>query len=193
MKAPAWGLGLVLAAAGLAAAVAVPAPDGDLHGRFIQEKRVAGLPQALTSRGDFVLLRGRGLVWRTEAPLRGTVVLGPRGVWSLDSTGSSRRVAAGGEALELMSKLMSQDAAGLGGFFVVTPLRAVAGFRQRLTPRSPMLAKLFQSITVRGASASRLDEAVLQETGGDRTVIRFRDVADGRAALLPAEEALLGP
>lgn len=167
------------------------APAGDLHGAFTQEKKVVGLPRALRSRGNFDLLRGRGLVWRTLAPLAGTVVLGPRGVWALQAGSPPRRLAAGGEALDLMSRLLSPDPAALSSSFTVVDLKPRSGFRYALTPKSALLAKVFRHIVVRGGR--RVEQADLVEASGDRTRIRFNGVRVGAGALAPDEEALLAP
>jgi hypothetical protein len=166
---------------------------GDLHGDFAQEKRVTGLPMPLKSHGSFALLRGHGMVWRTAGPLPGTVVLGAQGVWALDSAGAPRKLAAGGEALELMVKLLDQDQHGLDGLFEVKRLPSEKGFHQALVPKAPMLKKVFSRVEVWGPESGAVAKAVLSEASGDSTVIRFTDVKPGPTALDPKEEALLGP
>ena len=183
-------LGLLAAGRLNGAGAAVP---GDLHGDFTQEKRVAGLPMPLKSRGSFALLRGHGMVWRTASPLPGTVVLGAQGVWALDSTGSPRKLAAGGEALELMVKLLDQDQRGLDGLFEVKQLPVEKGFHQALVPKAPMLKKVFSRVEVWGPVSGTVAKAVLSEASGDSTLIRFSGVKAGPAPLDPKEEALLGP
>jgi hypothetical protein len=169
------------------------APAGDLHGDFVQEKSVSGLPKPFRSRGSFVLMKGHGLVWRTLSPLRGTVVLGAQGVWALDSAGVSRRLAGGGEALELMGKLLAQDQAGLERLFQVSAQAGPSGFHDSLVPKAPLLRKVFRRVEIWGPAAGRVDKAVLSESSGDSTVIRFSGVEAGAAALDPKEEALLAP
>jgi hypothetical protein len=173
-----------------AAGVAAP---GDLHGSFIQEKRVSGLPQALKSRGDFVLLKGQGLVWRTLSPVQGTVVLGTGGVWALDSAGASRRLAGGGEALQLMGRLLGQDRVGLEQLFQISALPAASGFHQALVPKTPLLQKLFRRVEIWGPAPGQVSKAALSETSGDSTLIRFEAVTAGPAPLQGNEEALLVP
>jgi hypothetical protein len=167
------------------------APQGDLHGQFTQDKRVAGLPKALKSKGDFDLLKGRGLVWRTQSPLKGTVVLGPRGVWALQPGAPARRLAAGGEALDLMSRLLSMDPATLQASFTVEDLKPKSGFRYGLAPKSPLLAKVFKRIDVQGHA--HVEQADLAEASGDSTRIRFVAVQPKAGPLAADEEALLAP
>jgi hypothetical protein len=186
-----WAAWLILCAAAASAPAAALAPPGDLHGCFTQEKRVAGLPQALKSHGDFDLLKGRGLVWRTLAPLAGTVVLGPRGVWALQAGAPPRRLAGGGEALDLMSRLLALDPAAMKASFTVQDLGSKAGFRYGLTPISPLLAKVFKRIEVSGSA--HVEQADLTEASGDLTRIRFVAVQPKAGPLAPDEEALLAP
>ncbi|HTB34762.1 MAG TPA: hypothetical protein VK842_07855, partial [bacterium] len=135
--------------------------------------------------------KGHGLVWRTRSPLAGTVVLGAQGMWALDSAGAARKLAGGGEALELMGKLLAQDSAGLAELFQVAVIAAPVGFHDALVPKSPLLRKLFKRIEIWGPSQGQVSKAALDEASGDSTVIRFDGVQPGAAALDPKEEALL--
>lgn len=184
----AFALGVVLLTSGLRAD---PLPQ-DLHGRFSQSKAIAGLTRPLLSRGSFALSAGKGLVWRTEAPLRSSVVLTARGVFVLDQ-GAPRRLGAGSEALALMRELLSGDAAALARAFTVSrpegPPAAGGPWRLVLEPRPGPLAGIFSRIDARGGAFA--ESAELLERSGDRTNIRFSGVQPGAGTLDKAEEALL--
>jgi hypothetical protein len=163
----------------------------DLHGRFVQTKAIAGLSAPLRSSGSFSLLAGKGLVWRTERPLRGTVVLTAKGAYALDN-GARRRLSSGSEALALMDELLAGDAGALAKAFTVTRRDGPRGWSLELVPRPGPLAALFQSIEAQGDGGAGLArEARLLERTGDETRIRFEAVAAGAGNLDPAEGSLL--
>jgi hypothetical protein len=193
MKAALLFLGL-LCAGGIHAAdqAGAPVPDAApaLHGGFIQTKSISGLSLPLVSRGDFVLLPGRGLVWRTLTPLSGTVVLTPKGVFSLDQ-GAPRRLASGTDALALMNEILKGNVNALQRAFVVRRGAVAGGWRLVLLPKPGPLAAVFKSIDAEGARFAR--SARLVESSGDETEISFVDVRQGSGPLDPAEESLLGP
>jgi len=166
------------------------ASTGPVHGRFVQEKTVSGLSRSLASRGSFSLWPGRGLVWRTESPLPGTVVLTLKGVYALDSKGA-RRLRAGAEPLALMNEILDGTVDALNKSFVIQSVASGGGWRLNLVPKPGPLAALFKSIDVEGSAFAT--KATLVETSRDTTVIRFEDVKKGPGLMRSAEESLLGP
>ncbi|WZB65791.1 outer membrane lipoprotein carrier protein LolA [Achromobacter xylosoxidans] len=60
-----------------------------VRGHFVQQKFLRSLPQPLTSRGDFTLAAGRGLLWLLRSPIAqdlrisadGIARRGPDGAW----------------------------------------------------------------------------------------------------------------
>ena len=55
--------------------------DGQvLRGRFRQERQLAGFIAPLRSEGSFVLVAGKGLIWRSERPFTLTTVITPAGL-----------------------------------------------------------------------------------------------------------------
>ncbi len=178
---------LALAAASLRADPTVP-----LHGSFTEVRRVRGIDEPFVSAGLFVLLPGRGLVWRVLQPLASSVVLTPSGVFRLDPSGKAHRLAGGGAALDLMDRALEGDLAALGGAFTVRRGADAHGWILDLTPKTPAMRRVLRSAKIGGtgpyASWARMDEP-----SGDETEVRFSGVAPGSAPLTPSEGALLGP
>ncbi len=46
-----------------------------IRGRFEQTRRLSGFSNPLVSRGDFVLARGRGVVWQTREPFPSSLLV----------------------------------------------------------------------------------------------------------------------
>lgn len=51
-----------------------------LRGRFEQERHLRGFERPLRSGGDFILVPGRGLIWRTETPFPTVTAITPSGL-----------------------------------------------------------------------------------------------------------------
>lgn len=180
---------LLLLFPALPLAAAAPA---SLHGDFAQTRRLAGVGRPFVSRGRFVLLAGRGLVWRALEPVPASIVLTPRGVFSLDPSGRSRRLGPGGQALKLMGQILAGRFDALGGAFRVVREGDAERWRLKLSPKPGPLARALRSAEVEG-SGPLARSADLVSASGDETEVRFLNVAPGPADLTPSEEALLGP
>lgn len=165
-------------------------PSGPVHGSFAQSKTVQGLSRPLRSVGSFAVVPGRGLVWRTEKPLKGELVLTPRGVFAVEGSGS-RKISAGGDVLKLMDQILAGDASALERSFVVRRSSTAQGWILDLEPKPGPLAEVFRSIRAEGSGFAR--SAQLSETSGDRTALRFEAVAAGPGKLSRTEESLLEP
>jgi outer membrane lipoprotein-sorting protein len=170
------------------------APVTVLRGRFEQEKHVTGFRNALRSSGDFLIARGRGVVWATRAPFASTLVLTPEQMSVVQADGSRQSLAGGqgGRAVAmvngLMLALMTGDTATLGKRFRLEPtLRDDGAWTLVLVPRDGALKKAFARIELEGG---RHVEAVhLIEAGGDRTDLKFLDLRDTPATLTATEAA----
>ncbi|HTB23020.1 MAG TPA: outer membrane lipoprotein carrier protein LolA [bacterium] len=182
----------LICGAGLWGQETLPSPtlQGAIHGRFVQSKTLRRLDKALLSDGSFALLPGRGLVWRTESPVRATVVVSSKGVFEVGATGR-RRLTSGSDALTLMRQLLTGDVKALKRTFTLRQEGGARSWRLVLAPRPGPLAGVFRSIETEGTDYAR--RARLVESSGDESVIDFKDLERGPGLLSPDEEALLGP
>lgn len=181
---PRWLSALVLAlmpTLPLAAAPSAPA-DGVaarleqpavLRGRFEQEKQLQGFRNPLRSRGQFLLVRGRGLAWDTREPFASSTVIGARGIVASTPEGGERVLArADDPAQDLLMALVGADLEALArSFDSHETLLDDGGWRLRLLPREPGLRSVFASVELAGDRHVR--EVRIEETGGDTTVLRF--------------------
>jgi len=144
------------------------------RGRFEQDKRLAGFAKPLKSSGDYLLVRGKGVLWRTLTPFASQLAL-TRGAiradhFQLDAGKEpSVRVVTG-----LMLALLDGNLAALQAQFELSgSLRGAQGWLAQLTPREPALARLFQRIELEGDRQVRRIQ--LFEAQGDQTLIRFEE------------------
>lgn len=161
-----------------------------LRGRFEQSKQVAGFRNPLRSRGHFVLVRGRGVLWQTEHPFASTLTVTPERI-TVTAGDSTRRIDAAQEPAlrainRLLFDLLAGDIARLQADFEVQSVDLDgARWRLRLRPKAGAFAAVFDSVELEGAQ--HVDRVLLAERNGDRTDIGFSDHAEQPA--LDGDEA----
>ena len=165
-----------------------------LRGKFEQRKQLKGFRNPLLSRGDFLLVRDRGVAWDTTEPFASTALLTRDRLLTRLPDGSTRVVidasASAGMAAanSLLMALVSGDIQALGAQFDAEESLASDGrWTLRLQPREAGLQRVFRRITLRGDQHVR--EVDIEETGGDRTTLTFMDLSVLPAAPTAAESA----
>lgn len=166
-----------------AAARGVLAPEL-LSGRFTQEKTVAGLKKTLVSRGDFLVAKDKGVIWRTRKPFSAAFAITPKGIWTLREEGPAgsaprREAVHKGKvdaALEMIQKALAGDRAALGRTFIVKEGGSPSAWTLDLKPKDRMVARFMAAIRLEGGTHVNLID--FQEANGDRTRITFTDVAE---------------
>lgn len=143
-----------------------------VRGRFEQDKELAGFAKPLRSQGDYLLLRGKGLIWRTAKPFAAQLALTRDAIRS-DALQLDASKEPGVRLItQLMLALLDGQLGQLAAQFELqAELRGAQGWSARLTPRQAALARLFQRIELEGDR--QLRRIVLHEAQGDRTTIRF--------------------
>lgn len=156
----------------LSAQLAKPAV---VRGPLIQEKHLRALPQPLTSRGQFVLSRDLGLLWQLQRPLKQDYRIDSQGI--AKRTASSWQQQPGQDVAAQQSRLflavLKGDHSGLSKDFQLQLSGTAAAWQLRLVPNSVLLKQIFSNIQIDGGALVQRIE--LQETQGDRTVLRLPD------------------
>jgi len=166
-----------------------------LRGEFSQEKQVAGFRNPLRSQGRFVVARDRGVIWTTLTPFPSEMVITAERILSRQPDGSARVELDAREQPAMRSvnailfALMSGDVQALSSQFTVAAQRDAKGWTLALTPKSPMLAKAFSSLQLRGDRYVRQVDIV--EASKDRTRLTFSALTEAPAALAADEAARL--
>jgi hypothetical protein len=167
------------AQAGLIAKVRERLADAPvLRGQFEQRKTVKGFRQPLVSRGDFLVARQRGVVWRTREPFGATLVLTRDRLISRQADGNvAQQLESGHEpAVQLISELMfallSVDLTLLAQRFTVEgELLGGQGWHLLLTAKEAALAQWVTRVELTGERQVRLVQ--WQDAQGDSTLIRM--------------------
>jgi len=171
------------------------APFGALQGHFHQSKTIRVLSRPLVSSGDFVLVKDKGLVWRTTSPLTTGVRITPQGIAQLKDGKATVLVSAkdqpGMSAVgKVLFAVFSLDLQRLQQHFAIRSASAPVGkpWTATLTPTDPGVAKFVKSISLQGEKT--VTSLELTEANGDVTAIHFSDVVLSRAPTAE-EQALL--
>lgn len=187
----------VLAAALGTAVLAVPMPvraQGDLaaavsarlsdaaviRGRFEQTRKLAGFSNPLVSRGDFVVARGRGVLWSTLEPIASSLLVTPDKlvVRGADGRVQQQMQADAQPAMrvvgESMIAVLRGDLRGLSSRFEIDgKLVGKAGWTLTLVPTDAGMKRVFARIELAGDSFVR--DVRIAEAGGDSTTVRMID------------------
>lgn len=162
-----------------------------LRGEFEQSKQVAGFKKALTSKGDFLVARERGVVWRTREPFAGVLKLTPNEIVATQGGELSFRLTASAEPTVrvingLMFSLLNGDMTALSEQFSMDGKTEAKTWSLTLTPKQAAFAKILKRIELSGDLYVR--RIAIDEANGDRTVIQFlKQTAE--PAKLSADEA----
>lgn len=163
-----------------------------IHGRFEQQRQLAGFTHALVSRGDFVLARERGLAWTTREPIVSSLLVTPSQLVVRGADGQvQQRLAADAQPAmrvvgESMIAVLRGDLAALSARFAIDArLAGKDGWALTLTPTDSGIRRAFARIELAGDRFVR--SIRLEEAGGDTTRIRLIEPA--AAPRLSAAEA----
>lgn len=159
-----------------------------LRGEFSQEKQLHGFRNPLRSQGEFVVARGRGVIWSTLRPFPSTLVLTGERVLSQQADGS-RRVELDARQQPtlravntMLMALVSGDAKALSERFELDPeLLEGDRWQLRMVPRTAALAKAFRQIQLEGDRHVR--RVTIEEASGDRSILDFSAMRETPEAL----------
>ena len=148
-----------------------------LRGTFEQQKAVAGFKKPLVSRGDFLVVRGQGVLWNTRSPFASSLTVTRRSLTAEQEGAAAYHLESSREPAlaavnELLLALVSGDLSVLATRFRFEgELVAGGGWRLTLTPTESGVSRLFQRVRLEGDRFVRRVE--LAEVQGDSTRIVF--------------------
>lgn len=145
-----------------------------VRGQFIQQKFLRSLPQPLTSRGDFTLAAGKGLLWLLRTPIAQDLRITAKGISRRDESGAWQALpqhTGAGRENQLFLSVLAGDTRGLQENFDLTLTGEANAWQLTLTPRSALLKQIFNTIQIDGGAL--VDRIELRETQGDRSVLQM--------------------
>ncbi len=159
-----------------------------VRGQFVQQKFLRSLPQPLTSRGDFTLAAGKGLLWLLRTPIAQDLRINADGIARRDESGAWQALpqhTGAGRENQLFLSVLAGDTRGLEENFNLALTGEATAWKLTLTPRSALLKQIFSTIQIDGGAL--VDRIELRETQGDRSVLQMTG-AVAADALTPEEQ-----
>jgi len=161
-----------------------------IRGQFEQKKYIEALERPLLSKGEFLVARNRGVIWRTQTPFPQTLKLTRRDIVQEQNGQERFRLSAEREPAvrainQVLFALFSGDFNALEKSFTLSGKLDKERWQVALQPASASLAQLFKEIRLEGVSY--VQGVTMLEANGDRTEIRFSRVQTNSA--LSVEEA----
>ncbi len=158
-----------------------------LRGEFIQTRELTGLKRPLKSNGRMLVDKSRGVLWKTEKPIAGSLRISRQEIVQKDGSQVLMRLSAEKEPVvktigSVLFSLFAGDMATLERYFSHTGSLqrrdGLRGWELQLTPRDPALASLIRRIDLKGNTHA--EEVILRAESGDLTRIEFRRVNSAR-------------
>lgn len=152
-----------------------------VRGTFEQRKTVSGFSKPLVSSGDFLVWRGRGVIWQTRKPFGSELVV-TRDRLVARTAESTYQLDAGTEpglraTNQVLFAVLAGDIAALTRHFRVSgELAGNDGWRVILVPTDAGLARFLKRVELDGDRYVR--RVRIDEANGDRSEIRFDALSD---------------
>lgn len=143
---------------------------------FIQTKSLRALTRPLVSKGRLVFVSGKGVLWQVLEPFATKVLVKSDALIKWDDQGVAQRLSFGQAPVyrslsQVFLAVFTGDINRLRETFEITSNVSHAHWRLTLIPRSPGLAAIIAAVRVSGGRF--VDELLIKEKAGDRTLIRF--------------------
>jgi hypothetical protein len=165
-----------------------------LRADFVQEKQMAAFKKPLVTRGRLVYVRDEGVIWKVEAPLKLAYVLTDKRIVEIGEDGKAvmrhtKDVPGIEQVGRVFRALLGAQPNAVSDLFSITATGTPAAWRMTLTPRSGPLSQYMGQIQLNGGR--NVDKILIEEAGGDKTAIVFRNTTEDDAPSAE-ERALLG-
>ncbi len=161
----------------------------NVQGGFTQQRFLKSLSKPIVSRGKFVLLANKGLLWQMQQPFAVDLRVKKDGImqWNGSQWVANNKLGQS-EQINLFLGLLSGDISALSAQFDLQLSGSPQQWRLTLTPSSLLMKQIFNHIIIKGDVLVR--EIELDEKQGDRTLILFSQVQTNQPLSAFAQSAL---
>ncbi len=161
----------------------------NIQGGFTQQRFLKSLSKPIVSRGKFVLLANKGLLWQMQQPFVVDLRVKKDGImqWNGSQWVANNKLGQS-EQINLFLGLLSGDISALSAQFDLQLSGSPQQWRLTLTPSSLLMKQIFNHIIIKGDGLVR--EIELDEKQGDRTLILFSQVQTNQPLSAFAQSAL---
>lgn len=161
----------------------------NIQGGFTQQRFLKSLSKPIVSRGKFVLLANKGLLWQMQQPFVVDLRVKKDGImqWNGSQWVANNKLGQS-EQINLFLGLLSGDISALSAQFDLQLSGSPQQWRLTLTPSSLLMKQIFNHIIIKGDGLVR--EIELDEKQGDRTLILFSQIQTNQPLSAFAQNAL---
>lgn len=161
----------------------------NIQGGFTQQRFLKSLSKPIVSRGKFVLLANKGLLWQMQQPFAVDLRVKKDGImqWNGSQWVANNKLGQS-EQINLFLGLLSGDISALSAQFDLQLSGSPQQWRLTLTPSSLLMKQIFNHIIIKGDGLVR--EIELDEKQGDRTLILFSQIQTNQPLSAFAQNAL---
>lgn len=163
-----------------------------VRAQFEQQKKLVSLNKTYSSKGQILFNKNQGVLWQIQRPVVANLVVTPHKlVQKTQRTSTQVEVdkTPYGSVATMFLQLMSGNQAALAkNFNVVSANYSARQWNAVLTPKSPLLKKLFVRVDIQGQEY--IDRITIQEQANNQTVIRFSQHSTQPQTLTTVEHAL---
>ncbi len=161
----------------------------NIQGGFTQQRFLKSLSKPIVSRGKFVLLANKGLLWQMQQPFAVDLRVKKDGImqWNGSQWVANNKLGQS-EQINLFLGLLSGDISALSAQFDLQLSGSPQQWRLTLTPSSLLMKQIFNHIIIKGDGLVR--EIEFDEKQGDRTLILFSQVQTNQPLSAFAQSAL---
>lgn len=164
-----------------------------LTGQFVHQKFLAEIPQPLVANGEFTYARGLGVHWHTLQPFDSVFILTQQGIVQRDDGAETMRLSAQEQPAvrviaDIFLALFTLDVTSLSASFDLFGKSQGERWIVGLRPKSATIGSVFKQATITGAKD--VEQVVLVDAHGDRTVIELKNTQYSNTAPTAAVSAL---
>lgn len=158
---------------------------------FEQQKSMRALSRPLVSRGELRFVAGAGILWQVQEPIALRILIKNDSLIRWDDEDVPHHLGVGQTPIfralsEVFAAAFSGDMEDLRDTFEATQEINDSNWRLTLTPRDKKFSAIIS--TIRLAGSRFVEELVIEEEGGDETLIRFSDMTVKSCELSSAEK-----
>lgn len=147
----------------------------NLQGHFIQQRFLKSLDNPIVTKGQFILLKNKGLLWQMETPFANRLRVRQDGISQWNGTQwVSGQKPGQAQQVQLFLGLLSGDISALTKQFDPMLSGSAENWQLTLKPNSLLIKQIFSDIHIRGGQL--ITQIELNETQGDKTVIQLEQI-----------------
>jgi hypothetical protein len=163
-----------------------------IRGQFVQKKHLAELDQPLTSRGNYVVARGKGLLWQIKKPVHTLLIITPHKLIERSNGQETNRISEKQQpalraVASVLLALFQGNTKQLSQYF--NSHTTHGGDPQVLTPKTDALGRFIKRLTL--SDNDHGQQIRIDRSNGDSSVIELKPTPNPRP-LTPQERREFG-